>query len=223
MISSKILLVASLLPFSQCAETIVGVFLVVRHGDRTSKEVPPTSLTNLGYEEVHDTGDYYHNRYINSTSNNDDTVIMGVNGTEVKQAQISTTAPPYDNVLMNSAQGFLQGLYPPNPISEKLRDGRTIQAPLGGYQLIPVQSLNTAATSAEDAVWLQGISGCANAAISSNSYFSTPEYNDLLSSTKSFYERLDPIIGGLYSKPDQSFKNAYASKFRLRASNIILT
>ena len=214
MISSKILLVASLLPFSQSAETILGVYLLVRHGDRTAKEAPPTGLTNLGYQEIHDTGDYFHSRYINSTSNSN-TVIKGVNGTIVKQSQISTTAPPYDNVLMNSAQGFLQGLYPPNPHSETLRNGSIIPAPLGGYQLIPVEATTAGVTSPEDSSWLQGQSSCANAAISSNSYFSTPEYKSLLASTRNFYKRLDPVISSAYTGDDQSFKNAYSSKFCL--------
>lgn len=213
MVSSKILLVASLLPFSQSAETILGVYMVVRHGDRTSKEAPPTGLTNLGYQEIHDTGDYYHNRYINSTSDKNSTVIMGVNGTIVKQSQISTTAPPFDNVLMNSAQGFLQGLYPPDPRSETLRDGRKIAAPLDGYQLIPIEATTSGVTSPEDSTWLQGQSSCSNAQVSSNSYFSTSDYKDLLASTSDFYKRLDPVISGAYTGDSQSFKNAYSSKF----------
>lgn len=213
MISAIIWLAASLLPLTHSAETVVGVYLVVRHGDRTSKEALPTTLTNLGYEEVHDTGSYYHNRYINASSSNSDLVILGINGSAVKNSQISTTAPPADNVLQNSAQGFLQGLYPPTPRSETLRDGTVVQAPLGGYQLIPVASTASGGSGQENSAWLQGQTGCGNALVSSNAYFSTPEYTDLLSSTKDFYKRLDPIISGAYTGDDQSFKNAYASKY----------
>lgn len=210
MISSRLLSWAVLLPLSYAADTIVGVYLVTRHGDRTSKEAPPTSLTPLGIQEAYDTGAYFRDRYVDSTDN--DTEIAGISVNAVKLGQIAPTAPAGDNVLQNSAQAFLQGLYPPIAQVETLRNGEKIQTPIN-LQLIPVQATNQAGPILENTVWLQGASGCTNAVTSSSGYTSSAEYLSLLDSTSDFYKRLDPIISGAYSGDDQSFKNAYASRY----------
>ena len=46
------------------------------------------------------------------------------------------------NVILDSAYALLQGLYPPTPdATSTLANGQTVEAPLGGYQYIPVESL----------------------------------------------------------------------------------
>jgi hypothetical protein len=46
------------------------------------------------------------------------------------------------NVILDSAYALLQGLYPPTAKSQStLANGARVQAPLGGYQYIPVESL----------------------------------------------------------------------------------
>ena len=210
MILCHLLHLASLLPLSYAVDTIVGVYLVTRHGDRTSKEAPPTSLTPLGIQEAYDTGVYFRDRYVDSTD--EDTEIAGISTDAVKLEQLATSAPPGDNVLQNSAQAFLQGLYPPIPQVETLRNGEKVQTPVG-LQLIPIADTNSAGPILENTVWLQGASGCTNAVSSSSAYTSSPEYLSLLDSTSDFYKRLDPIIKGAYTGDDQSFKNAYASMY----------
>ena len=133
---------------------------------------PATILTPLGYSEVFSSGQYYRNRYISSNASSP---INGIAPDLANLAQISTSAP-LDNVLMPSAQGFLQGLYPPvGPTlgAKSLRDDRSVEAPLDRYQLIPIQTV-TAGTGSEDSAWLQGAGNCANAITSSNAYF--PSY-----------------------------------------------
>lgn len=208
MVPNYLLHFALLLPLSTAADTIVGVYLVTRHGDRTSKEAPPTSLTPLGIQEAYDTGAYFRDRYVDD--DDDDTEISGISVDAVKLGQIAPTAPQGDNVLQNSAQAFLQGLYPPIQQVEILRDGKKVQTPIN-LQLIPVQATNQAGPILENTIWLQGASGCANAVTSSSGYTSSAEYLSLLDSTSDFYKRLDPIIKGAYAGDDQSFKNAYAS------------
>ena len=46
--------------------TQLGVYIFHRHGDRTSKEWPPTSLTALGADQVLSSGTYFRNRYVES-------------------------------------------------------------------------------------------------------------------------------------------------------------
>ena len=208
--SQQALLLALAVPFSHAAETILGVYIFSRHGDRTAKSTPPANLTELGYQEIFTSGAYFRNRYVasNATSR-----IAGINPDLVKQSQITASAP-LDTVLMNSAQGFLQGLYPPVGTTlgtNTLRNGTTIQTPLNGYQLVPIQTV-TSGTGSEDSAWLQGSSNCAKALVSSNGYYTSSSYMTLLNNTADFYKSLAPMINGTFGPNDISFKNAYTSK-----------
>ena len=206
---SQALFFLFLMPLAQAVETILGVYIFSRHGDRTPKAIPPAVLTDLGYQQVFMSGSYFRDRYVASTAKSK---ILGIESDIVKLSQISVSSP-VDNVLQNSAEGFLQGLYPPvgsTLSSEVLRNDTTVHAPLNGYQLIPVQTVS-AGTASEDSAWLQGASNCANAIASSNDYFLSQDYTDLLSSTHDFYKSLTPMVNGTFSDDQISYKNAYTS------------
>ncbi|KZF20529.1 acid phosphatase [Xylona heveae TC161] len=195
------------MPLAQAAETVLGVYVFHRHGDRTAKMTPPANLTDLGYFEVFTSGQWFRNRYIASDAS---AQVHGMSTDIVKQSQITVSAPS-DTVLFNSAQGFLQGLYPPvgsTMGAETLRNGTKIESPLNGYQLIPIQALSTG-TNSENAGWLQGASGCNKAASSSNQYFFSNEYNALFNSTTDFYKGLTPMINNTFPPSQISYKNAY--------------
>lgn len=191
-------------------ENVLGVFMFHRHGDRTPKALAPANLTDLGYSQVYASGHYYRNRYISSNAT---LQINGVNSDIVKQSQIAVSAPD-DIVLQNSAMGFLQGLYPPVGDAlgtQTLRDGTNVSAPMNGYQLIPVDIVSSGSGS-EDNSWLQSASGCAAAVISSNNYFSSEQYTDLLDSTRDFYQNIYPVINGTLTEEESTFKDAYTSE-----------
>ncbi|KAH7074634.1 histidine phosphatase superfamily [Paraphoma chrysanthemicola] len=194
--------VLSMLAGADAAETVLGAYIFHRHGDRTPKALAPTNLTALGYEQVYTSGQYYRSRYLSG-----DSKIRGINEDTVRLSQISVTAP-VDNVLQNSAMGFLQGLYPPVQTVQTLANGQSVQAPMDGYQLIPVNTIATGAGS-EDAGWLQDASSCQNAKTSSNSFFESKEYTNLQSSTKDFYSSIVPSINNVISADQVSFKNGY--------------
>ena len=104
-----------------------------------------------------------------------------------------------------------QALYPPvggTLGSNTLRNGTVVQSPLNGYQLIPIQLVSNGGGS-EDSAWLQGAQGCANAEISSNAYFSSPEYMSTLNRTQSFYNGVAPMINRTFTTEQTSFENAY--------------
>lgn len=131
-------------------QNVLGVYIFHRHGDRTAKATPPANLTDLGYQEVFSSGTHFRNRYIAADASRP---IHGINIDSVKQSQISASAPS-DVVFANSAQGFLQGLYPPvgeQLGSNTLRNGTLIRSPLEGYQLLPVQSISTGSNSENSA------------------------------------------------------------------------
>ena len=199
-------------------ETVLGVYMLHRHGDRTPKITAPTNLTDLGYRQVYMSGEYYRSRYIASDA---PYRISGINTDIVLQDQLQVSAP-IDSVLQNSATGFLQALYPPvgTPLdTETLRNGSEVTAPMQGYQLIPL-GVAESGSGSEDSTWLQDTSNCAKAEISSNDYYFSEEYNDLLSSTKKFYQRLLPVIDGVFDKSTATFENAYESKFPLSLLSI---
>ena len=189
-------------------ETVLGVYIFSRHGDRSAKSTPPANLTDLGYQEVFTSGTYFRNRYIASGASSP---IFGINTDLVKQTQITASAPA-DTVLGSSAMAFLQGLYPPTGdllASATLRNGTKVQTPLNGYQLIPIQSVQTGANS-ENAAWLQGSTNCANAQISSNDYFQSAEYLQTLSASQSLYDSIYPMINRTFTTSQNSFQNGYA-------------
>lgn len=194
--------------FCCSAETVLGVYIFSRHGDRTPKSLPPTSLTSLGYSQIFERGAYYRDRYIGSDAPQK---IQGLNPDEVKLSQLAVSAPQ-DNVLMNSAQGFLQALYPPigrNASAEKLRNSSTVEAPMEGYQLIPVSTVSSG-TGSEDSAWLQGASNCGNAQTSSSQYYSSAEFKQLYDSTLDFYKGLTPVVNGTFREEEMSYKSAYS-------------
>jgi len=211
MLAKQLLFFSSLLPLIRAAqETVLGVYIFHRHGDRTSKNFAPTTLTDLGYYQVYASGNFFRDRYIEANASSQ---IFGISPDLVKNTQLSVQAP-VDTVLQNSAAGFLQGLYPPVGATlgtQKLANGTSVEAPLGGFQLIPVNAIASAASgsNSENSAWLQGQSGCNNAIISSNNYFFSQEYMTELNSTMDFYHSVLPVINGTFSLAQDNFKNAY--------------
>lgn len=205
-------LALALFTTSITAETILGAYIFHRHGDRTSKSLPPTALTALGADQVFTSSTWFRNRYI---ANNSSNPILHIASDIAALSQLSITAP-VDNVLQASANVFTQGLYPPagTAADQVLADGTSTQAPFGGYQYIPVNIVTSASSTsgAEDSEWLQGSSGCANAVVSSNEYLQSHEYKDLLSKTGPFYQDLLPVYNTIFNGSTATYKNAYTSK-----------
>lgn len=196
---------------SAADERVLGVYIFHRHGDRTAKAWTPVSLTALGAEEAHSSGEFYRKRYVNSDAS---VRIAGVSSGKAVLSQLSVTAPK-DAVLESSAMSFLQGLYPPTGQSETLANGTKVEAPIGGYQYIPVDAINDAATAnkAENQGWLQGGSGCDNGVKSSNSYFTSADYLKTFDESKDLYQSILPVINTTYNKDAATFKNGYTSMF----------
>ncbi len=171
---TRLLVLLPTLPLAT-AETVLGAYIFHRHGDRTTKAYSPVSLTPLGAEQVFASGSWYRDHYVKSNASSQ---IHGMATDVPVISQIPVTSP-VDNVLQNSAQVFLQSLYPPAgaAAAQKLANGTTVNSPLNGYQYVPVNAVSNGASSggSEDNAWLQGNSGCGNAVVSSNNYFSSAD------------------------------------------------
>lgn len=208
---TSLLPLLSLTTLALAQENVLGVYVFHRHGDRTSKSYSPVSLTDLGYQNVYTSGQYYRSRYIASGAQ---LPISGISPNTVKLSQLSVSSPS-DNVLQNSATGFLQGLYPPvgAPADQQtFANSTVITAPMNGYQLIPV-AITSTNTGSESNGWLQAATGCLNAVSSSNQYFYSPEYTTLLNSTASFYQNILPVVNTTFNATADTYKNAYTSEF----------
>jgi len=53
---------------AQSSSNVIAVFLIGRHGDRTSKVQGNTQLTTLGKNQVFNTASYFRSRYLNISS-----------------------------------------------------------------------------------------------------------------------------------------------------------
>ena len=85
-------------------------------------------------------GSYLRQNYLNPAS---PSYIQGINPdvADIDQLYVRADAGG-GNVILDSAYALLQGLYPPTPASNiTLADGQLVESPLGGYQYIPVESL----------------------------------------------------------------------------------
>ncbi|KAI9572010.1 phosphoglycerate mutase-like protein [Boletus coccyginus] len=128
---------------------LVGVFLLARHGDRSGVvyQDPATYnfssqgyLTPYGSSQEYNLGSYLRETYLDPGS---PSYIQGINTdiADVDQLYVRADVGGGD-VILDSAYALLQGLYPPTPKSvSTLADGKTVESPLGGYQYIPVESL----------------------------------------------------------------------------------
>ncbi|CAK7236178.1 hypothetical protein SCUCBS95973_009519 [Sporothrix curviconia] len=208
--ASAMLLALAAAPQTAVAdESVLGIYVFHRHGDRTSKSWPPTMLTALGADQVYASGNYFRERYVASNASSR---IAAVASDIAVLAQVAVTAP-VDNVLQSSANVFTQSLYPPagTAAQQTLANGTVTEAPFGGYQYIPVNIVSSAASASgsEDSEWLQGGSGCNNAIISSNNYFASSDYLATLNSTSAFYTSLLPVVNTTFTSAQDSFKNAY--------------
>lgn len=205
-----LLSIASLAASVAAEETVVGAFILMRHGDRLAK--PSKYLTPLGAQQCYSVGQYWRERYL---SNSSDYHIDGM--TEVYNATQLTAYAPNSDVLQKSALAFLQGLYPPTTDDSvtvdsvqgsSLSNGSYVEDPLDGYQYVYYSGEDA---DSEDGVWLEGGDNCPAWTTQSDKYYSSDEFLALNESTLSFYQNLSSLVAGTTLKQSKlNFENAYS-------------
>ncbi|KAH9929080.1 phosphoglycerate mutase-like protein [Epithele typhae] len=130
------------------ASGLLGVVLLARHGDRLEFFQDPltynpalTFLTPLGSVQEQQLGSFLRSTYLDPAS---PTFIEGIitDVANITQLEVRADAAGEGSVILNSVQGLLQGLFPPTKDNNiTLANGTTVVAPLGGYQYIPVESV----------------------------------------------------------------------------------
>ncbi|KAI0090566.1 phosphoglycerate mutase-like protein [Irpex rosettiformis] len=125
-----------------------GVVVLARNGDRSECYQHPitykpgtTESTPLGEVQAHLLGSYLRDVYFNPDSSSH---IHGIS-TEIvnlKEVHVRVKVGGEGASVFDSATAVLQGLFPPNPKNSiTLANETTVVAPLGGYQYVPVETV----------------------------------------------------------------------------------
>lgn len=127
---------------------VLGVIVIARNGDRLSYYQDPktyagsnTETTALGVAESHQLGVQLRSTYFDSNS---PSYINGIRSDLVDNNEVKARvkAGVEGTVVFDSAIAVLQGLFPPNPNNKiTLANETTVVAPLGGYQYVPVETV----------------------------------------------------------------------------------
>ncbi|KAL5890406.1 hypothetical protein ACKVWC_005615 [Pyricularia oryzae] len=197
---------------SVLAETIHGVVVYSRHGDRTTKHYGSQMLTDLGAQQNFQVGSAYRSRYLTPNSPQH---IAGISPDKYVPGQVYASAPD-QSILLNTATAFLQGLYPPlvgrvddTVASATLNNGSRSVSPLDGYQYV---LLHGKSADSPEAVWIKGDDGCPTNAAAAESFFQSEQFSQTDRATREFYGRFyDVLAGGVYDlkREDMTYRNAY--------------
>ncbi|KAL4877741.1 histidine phosphatase superfamily [Aspergillus karnatakaensis] len=197
---------------SVSAETILGVTVYTRHGDRSSKHYKGYMLTNLGLQQNFQVGSDYRDLYISPNSAKQ---ILGISPDKYVPAQIFASAPD-EPVLLNTATAFLQGLYPPLEVldeeiaSQDLTNGSSYTNPLNGYQYVVLHGEEKASP---DTIWIKGDDECPAISTLAETVTDSATYQEHIESTRPFYQQFWPILQDVYDytsmQDNMSYSNAY--------------
>ncbi|KAF1929502.1 phosphoglycerate mutase-like protein [Didymella exigua CBS 183.55] len=209
MISKSLIAMLGVLAPAQ-AETVLGVTVFSRHGDRTSKHYKGYNMTNLGLQQNYDIGQDYRNIYLNSSSPKR---ILGISEDKVVNSQIFASAPD-QAVLLNTATAFLQGLYPPLEITDQelatqtLNSNEHVIKPLGGYQYLVIHGESD---DSPDTILLKGDEECPAVTQSMKQYEDSAAFKQRIEETKPFYQSFWDQLNSVYDyqQANLSFAAAY--------------
>ncbi|KAH0563217.1 hypothetical protein GP486_002219 [Trichoglossum hirsutum] len=176
-----------------------------KHSIGTSKHYWNYHITSLGLTQNFLTGSYYHDRYLFSNSTQR---ILGISSTY--SPSLVPSRAPDQQILINTATAFLQGLYPPSADAETISNGSSIRNPLGGYQYV---SVHADEASDEDMVWLKGTDQCPAYTAAAAEYSKSAEFAELLESTRRFYGGFKEALKGVWDYTNPATNLTYANAY----------
>ncbi|KAH7912875.1 histidine phosphatase superfamily [Hygrophoropsis aurantiaca] len=176
---------------------LLGAVLLVRHGDRLEFFQDPqtytpteTYLTPLGATQEYQLGTFLRAQYLDPSS---PSFIDGVSSdaANVNQIYVRADAGGGGSVILNSVAGLLQGLYPATTESNiTLANGTNIVGPLGGYQYIPVHSVEPTLVPT-----LNSWTSCPAFDAHVASFYSSPSFQEKAQEALHFLDNLIPYVG----------------------------
>jgi len=178
---------------------VLGVVVMARHGDRQEFWQDPdtyttsqTTITPLGNKQEFQLGQLLRQLYLNSTS---PSFISGVNGTLFNQTQVYARADGSSGeggVIVDSAVSLLQGLFPANPnYTTTLANGSTIEGPLNGYQIVPLETVEL-----DNDISLEGWTDCGTFNTATEVFYNSSEFAQKQSETAAFLSDLSKYLDG---------------------------
>ncbi|KAJ7695722.1 phosphoglycerate mutase-like protein [Mycena rosella] len=178
--------------------TILGVVILTRHGDRAGFYQDPitytassTVITPLGAQQEFQLGQHLRSLYLNATS---PSFITGVNDTLVDQTQIHVRADAGGElgVIYDSAVALLQGLFPADTnYTTDLANGTVVTGALGGYQYVPIESVEPA-----NDVSLEGWTSCGAFDASTTAFYNSSAFAQKRNESAAFLSQLPPFLDG---------------------------
>lgn len=206
--SSLVLLGASAVPV--LGETILGLTVFTRHGDRNSKTYSGYGLTSLGFQQNFQVGSVYRDIYLSSNSSKQ---ILGISEDKYVPSQLYASAPS-QKILSNTATAFLQGLYPPlegtdpEVASITLNNGTEYTNPLGGYQYV---FLNGVDENTPNTIWIKGDDGCPAYTEAADTFVDSAEFKERDAATRDFYAKFWPQLEDVFflKESDLNYKKAF--------------
>ncbi|KAA1473804.1 phosphoglycerate mutase-like protein [Dentipellis sp. KUC8613] len=178
--------------------TVLGVVLLIRHGDRqgfyqdpNTYDASATAITPLGNQQEVQLGGLLRSLYFDpSSSSHISNTNLGL--FNVSQVQIRADAGDEGGVIYDSAVSLTQGLWPPsNAYNTTLANGTTVTGPMGGYQYIPIESVE----SSND-VSLEGFTSCGTFNNATTEFYASPEFKQKADESQTFLSELPPYLDG---------------------------
>ncbi|PIL29522.1 hypothetical protein GSI_08330 [Ganoderma sinense ZZ0214-1] len=127
---------------------VLGAVILARNGDRAecfqhpvTQKPSTTRSTPLGEVQAYQLGQYLRGLYLSPSSASH---IRGIHAdlVDLTEVAVRVKVGGEGSAVFDSATALLQGLFPPNPANRiTLANETTVVAPLGGYQYVPVETV----------------------------------------------------------------------------------
>ncbi|KAI0768869.1 phosphoglycerate mutase-like protein [Irpex lacteus] len=176
---------------------ILGLVLIARHGDRegfyqdpTTYTASATSITPLGVTQEFALGNLVRTTYLDPNGPE----YIGTTSPLFNQSQVQVRADAggEGGVIFDSAIAVTQGLFPPNPANSiTLANGTTVTAPFGGYQYVPIESVEP-----NQDVSLEGYTSCTAFAAKNAAFYKSPGFLQKANESAPFLNALPPFLDG---------------------------
>ncbi|KAG5635326.1 hypothetical protein H0H81_011720 [Sphagnurus paluster] len=178
---------------------VLGVVVIARNGDRfnyyqdpVTYAGSPTETTALGEAESHQLGSLLRSTYLETSS---PSYIQGISAELVDNSELKARvkAGVEGTVVFDSAIALLQGLYPPNPNNKiQLANETTVVAPLGGYQYIPVETVEP-----ENDRSLESWTDCPAFQKHVKKFYASPEFKAKAKDAQPFFRDIKDYVFGI--------------------------
>jgi hypothetical protein len=177
---------------------ILGVVLLIRHGDREGFYQDPdtydaanTAITPLGNVQEFQLGQQLRSIYLNESSSS---FISTVNATIAQGTQLKVRADGGGErgVIFESAISLLQGLFPATPASSIVLANTTkVTGPLGGYQYVAIESVEP-----DNDISLEGWTSCNTFNNATTAFYNSDVFKQKAAESASFLQALPPFLDG---------------------------